>query len=229
MKNLNDPYSFVYYSKNFNKLYFGRDLLGRRSLNLFKDDMDSIIISSLTDPRIGLNWIECDVRQLYEVNLNDSFTVNQHQREFDLKLLRKNNISDADDNNVQDIPLNILNDFSTYLTDAVDRRVRSIPAISNSNDCKVAILFSGGIDCTIVAHLVSKILPSDSPIELINVAFCSTPNASLETIKDTCSKAPDRQTAIESLEELKTIHPNRLFRLVNVDIPPEVSLCIILN
>jgi hypothetical protein len=36
---------------------------------------------------------------------------------------------------------------------------------------KVAILFSGGLDCTVLARLAHDILPSDQVIDLLNVAF----------------------------------------------------------
>lgn len=36
---------------------------------------------------------------------------------------------------------------------------------------RVAILFSGGIDCSLLARLVHDILPKDQTIDLLNVAF----------------------------------------------------------
>lgn len=57
------------------------------------------------------------------------------------------------------------------------------------------------------------------------MAFCATPNASLETVREVCSRAPDRQTALEAVGELEKLHSDREFRLVNVDISTEVCLC----
>lgn len=45
---------------------------------------------------------------------------------------------------------------------------RGMPAGLNS---KLAILFSGGLDCTVLARMAHEILPLDQPIDLLNVAF----------------------------------------------------------
>lgn len=72
---------------------------------------------------------------------------------------------------------------------------------------RIGILFSGGIDCTILAVLTDKLVDSSQPIDLINVSF--------EKINRTTSKkpidynTPDRISARESLEELKRINPKR--------------------
>ena len=42
---------------------------------------------------------------------------------------------------------------------------------NSSNNCKVAILFSGGIDCTVLALLADLYVPKHQPIDLLNVAF----------------------------------------------------------
>ena len=36
---------------------------------------------------------------------------------------------------------------------------------------RVAILFSGGVDCTLLAALSTSFIPLDEPIDLLNVAF----------------------------------------------------------
>jgi hypothetical protein len=38
-------------------------------------------------------------------------------------------------------------------------------------EVKLAILFSGGLDCTVLARMAHEILPLDQPIDLLNVAF----------------------------------------------------------
>ncbi|KAG5497347.1 hypothetical protein JIQ42_03833 [Leishmania sp. Namibia] len=55
----------------------------------------------------------------------------------------------------------------------------------------LCILFSGGIDCTVIAALAHYLLPVETPIELVNVAFGETPE-----------QAPDRVAAFRSMEEL---------------------------
>ncbi|CAH0726032.1 unnamed protein product, partial [Brenthis ino] len=78
------------------------------------------------------------------------------------------------------------------------------------NHCTTGILFSGGLDCTILAFLADKYVPKDQPIDLINVAF--------ETKNNDSYDVPDRITGRESFEELKRTCGSRqwVFREVNV-------------
>ncbi|KAH8272144.1 hypothetical protein KR018_002187, partial [Drosophila ironensis] len=80
---------------------------------------------------------------------------------------------------------------------------------------KVCILFSGGIDCTILALLAHKYIPEDEPIELINVAFqrFSAPS----TCEDIWN-VPDRQTSLISVNELKRLCPHRRWNILNVNV-----------
>lgn len=45
------------------------------------------------------------------------------------------------------------------------------PGLDQEHNVRIAILFSGGLDCTVLARLVHDILPADQHIDLINVAF----------------------------------------------------------
>lgn len=67
--------------------------------------------------------------------------------------------------------------------------------------CTVGILFSGGLDCTILAFLSHKYVPKDQSIDLMNVAFKKDNNSSYEV--------PDRLTGRQSFKELKELFPSR--------------------
>lgn len=69
------------------------------------------------------------------------------------------------------------------------------------NHCTVGVLFSGGLDCTILALLADKYLPTKQSIDLINVAFKKDNNATYEV--------PDRLTGRQSLQELQKLCPTR--------------------
>lgn len=69
------------------------------------------------------------------------------------------------------------------------------------NHCTVGVLFSGGLDCTILALLADKYLPKEQSIDLINVAFKKDENATYEV--------PDRLTGRQSLQELQKLCPTR--------------------
>lgn len=45
------------------------------------------------------------------------------------------------------------------------------PAAKTKSSAKVAVLFSGGLDCTVLARMAHDILPYEREIDLLNVAF----------------------------------------------------------
>ncbi|XP_038210991.1 asparagine synthetase domain-containing protein CG17486 [Zerene cesonia] len=79
--------------------------------------------------------------------------------------------------------------------------------------CTVGVLFSGGLDCTILAYLTDKYVPKDQPIDLINVAF--------KTENCTTYDVPDRITGKISYEELKKNCKSRNWVFREVNIPKE--------
>ncbi|XP_065192445.1 asparagine synthetase domain-containing protein 1-like isoform X2 [Sycon ciliatum] len=95
---------------------------------------------------------------------------------------------------------------------------------------RVAVLFSGGVDCMVLAALAGEYIPPDEPIDLINVAFEQEPKSSLGKAKrgskkpaqvaDDASKlpsydVPDRKTALAGIHELSC---QRLWRFVEVNV-----------
>lgn len=80
---------------------------------------------------------------------------------------------------------------------------------------RVGILFSGGIDCTILAALAQKYIEKDIPIDLMNVAFEKVrKNQSLEINWD----VPDRITGRQSVDELRKLFPERKWNFIEVNI-----------
>lgn len=67
----------------------------------------------------------------------------------------------------------------------------------------IGILFSGGIDCTLIAMLADQYIDEDVPIDLLNVSFekINSPSVNYDT--------PDRISARASLQELQKLCPNR--------------------
>lgn len=102
----------------------------------------------------------------------------------------------------------IVDTLLSCLSDSVKTRVKTQPGLCQDCvvsktqcdlHCTVGVLFSGGLDCTILAALTHQHLPSAESIDLINVAFSKTGHF------DT----PDRVTSRQSCDELRQLFPER--------------------
>lgn len=112
---------------------------------------------------------------------------------------------------------------------ALQLRVGEIPSVPYGQATwpRLAILFSGGLDCTLLARIVHNIVPFDQEIDLLNVAF-ENPRVvqaamgpgdckfSRETPYALC---PDRITGLSSHLELMKVCPDRKWRFVSIDVP----------
>lgn len=112
---------------------------------------------------------------------------------------------------------------------------------------RIAVLFSGGLDCTILARLIHDILPPDAEIDLLNVAFenprainaaarasqlemkkkaSSAPDdehdmiaaRALEVAMSCYELCPDRQTGRKAFKELSNVCAGRVWRFVAVSV-----------
>ncbi|KAF2277333.1 asparagine synthase [Westerdykella ornata] len=94
------------------------------------------------------------------------------------------------------------------------------PFGSSETHSRVAILFSGGLDCTILARLSHDLLPATEPIDLLNVAFENPRiHSKLETGVSPYDLCPDRLTGRASYAELVQTCPNRIWRFVEINVP----------
>ncbi|KAI8095492.1 asparagine synthase-domain-containing protein [Thamnidium elegans] len=64
-----------------------------------------------------------------------------------------------------------IKEFSDELSKAVKNRVADVPYLNSKGHARIAILFSGGLDCICLAALADKHLPVSESIDLLNVAF----------------------------------------------------------
>lgn len=124
---------------------------------------------------------------------------------------------------LQHVPLQqTLQRFDELLQLSVAQRVQCTAPICRKCEgiqcahAKVSLLFSGGIDCSILALLADRYVPRDEPIELINVAFERV--ASVGAATTDMWNVPDRQTAQQSHKELQSLCPTRQWQLLEVNV-----------
>ncbi|EFX74444.1 hypothetical protein DAPPUDRAFT_57150, partial [Daphnia pulex] len=86
---------------------------------------------------------------------------------------------------------------------------------------KVAILFSGGLDSSVLAALTDRVWPENESIDLLNVAFPlrtkSNPTANKFDV-------PDRLTGLQALEELQKLNPSRKWNFCKINVELEELL-----
>lgn len=113
-------------------------------------------------------------------------------------------------------------------------RVLDVPAPPGAGglqaQTRVAVLFSGGLDCTVLARLCHELMPLDQGVDLINVAF-ENPRVAANAQKakggealelsDIYEACPDRMTGRKSFAEIRAVCPGRAFRFVAV-CPPRL-------
>jgi hypothetical protein len=96
---------------------------------------------------------------------------------------------------------------------------------------KIGILFSGGLDSTILAALADEFIPIDEPVDLLNVAFerqkkkgnvsrkpaRKQKHLDLSEEKEGIYLVPDRITGKRALDDLRKLYPNRQWNFVQVN------------
>ncbi|KAH8154286.1 uncharacterized protein LAJ45_02054 [Morchella importuna] len=176
MECVEGPWAMVYWDAVAGRLWYGRDALGRRSLLWRSDEEGRLVVASVGD---GHGWSEVDADGLRWVLVGGGETgVVPWAWEEDVavgsrymkmpfpKLTTSTTDADADSP-----PTSAeIEEFGRILTESVNTRVRDIP-FRGEGDVRLAILFSGGLDCTVLARIVHECLPAGEPVDLLNVAF----------------------------------------------------------
>lgn len=125
-----------------------------------------------------------------------------------------------------------IGDLKLRLQESLVLRIENVPdppGYVQGRDAKIAVLFSGGLDCTLLARLAHDIVPPGEPIDLLNVAFenprvAAAANLSRHQSSSSPSlsiyeKCPDRVTGRSAYLELSQSCPGRDWRFITIDIP----------
>ncbi|CDR87298.1 uncharacterized protein SPSC_00424 [Sporisorium scitamineum] len=174
------PYAFVLLDRIRSKLYYGRDPLGRRSLLLHQSAqlstiaIVSVVSESMLSADAPLTEIGCS--SLWTIDLLNKPTSPQPLPRFTSRftsplLLQELRETDQGSPTPNRSPEQIRQDFLAVLSESVRQRVTDINTDQPADEAHVAILFSGGLDCTTLALLADRYVPPEQPIDLLNVGF----------------------------------------------------------
>lgn len=105
-------------------------------------------------------------------------------------------------------------------TQHVREAIQSSPTGALAEEASVAVLFSGGLDCTILARMCHDLIPLNKPIDLLNVAFENPRiHGKLDPGSSPFELCPDRITGRASHAELIKVCPGRAWQFVEVNVP----------
>lgn len=228
---LRGPWALIFWSPITQRLYFGRDCLGRRSLLIHAVPNSYIAITSVPPadtrygyieiPPVGLAYIDfTDVtKPKIKAHLRPSqpvipTRVRPHESKTVIAGSAANmyvsflpapwlRSSRTKNCREQREDMSPAESAQTLIT-LLEKSVRRRLATNRPGSSyapRFAILFSGGIDSMVLARLLDNEIPSGEPLHLINVAFGDG--------ADALSECPDRRTAIEGLQELRKLSPSR--------------------
>ncbi|UPK99340.1 hypothetical protein LCI18_010275 [Fusarium solani-melongenae] len=228
LRAIEGPFSFIYLDKPAKRLYYGRDRLGRRSL-LIKEGLPFALSSIAERPVEGWSEVEADgcyTLELGEVAAGGMVPV-RYDWTPDTSMVSSIGIfnEEVPQQATRLVPDSAsVQDLHSHLVESLKLRVLDVPLPPKAShtDARVAVLFSGGLDCTVLARLAHGLIPLDQSIDLINVAFenpriaAQFPGCSRDDLYEKC---PDRLTGRSAFAELSRVCPERNWRFVAANVP----------
>lgn len=209
---LDGEFAFTIYDKKEQNICFGRDPVGKRSLAYYLKNEELYISSVQPGFEERSDFIDCDNGSIYQYSFKDKhLEIVEHAVTYNI-----NSNTDKDFKNIEDR----LNKLNNVLIQSIKQRIHNIDPfhIESETDPLYAILFSGGLDCTVIAGLAASISKPETSIDLFNVGF-DNPRTGMKA-----SEAPDRKLAIESWLNLSKQFPSINFNLIEIDIQYEEYL-----
>ncbi|KAK9264046.1 asparagine synthase-domain-containing protein [Lipomyces tetrasporus] len=219
LQSVRGEYAFVYYDSLSKCLWWARDCIGRRSLLVNRCRKDCIALSSLapTHATFRGNWREVPAGEVYKLDLH-TMGIEVVKWSYEPSgSLRYPYLPICHDVSFYQLSYDtVVGELSSTLLAAVRRRVLAIHHAPSTADT-YAILFSGGIDCTLLAYLTAICLRDHTAhVDLLNVAF---ENPRIGGGYNT----PDRILGRQSWQELRSLPALQSsqcdFRFVEINVP----------
>lgn len=203
IRSLDGEFAYVIYQRSTRTISFGRDPVGKRSL-VWSTAGDQLVVASVHPIEDREQYTDCLNGVIYQYNLDThALTMIPNDTHY--------NINPNTDKDLTHISERV-SQLHSVLSRSVAQRLKTIHPLHTSST-PFSILFSGGLDCTVIASLCAQLSPADTSIDLLNVAF-DNPRTGL-----TASEAPDRQLAIQTWLSLCKTHPTTTFNLIEIDVP----------
>ncbi|KAL6242935.1 hypothetical protein RBB50_010035 [Rhinocladiella similis] len=219
------PFAFVFYDAPTATVFYGRDRLGRRSLLINQGDNGSLTLASTStstsDKAAAPSEISTDTIRFLQFS-EKGITQGKLPWAFTLYPINKSlpDIQIATRPSQQSVDGLLKHLRKSLMLRSVDIRDHSHPQMT-ADSAKVAILFSGGLDCTLLARIIHEVLPPGEVVDLLNVAFENPRSlAARGNMQGTAYElCPDRITGRSSFAELCEVCPERKWRFVAINVP----------
>ncbi|CDR95707.1 asparagine synthase, putative [Babesia bigemina] len=194
---LTGSFSIVYVSFRTNTVYVFKDEIGIRSLLWGRHDG----VITVTDVAFGKQTEWYEIPPEFMITIHDEIKVVNRGLTMLQKLCHQSKIA------YSVLTIDDVNHAIQLVYDGIASAVVELCDSRSIRD-RVTILFSGGLDSSLLASMVAQHVKDLECIELVNVAF--KPKV-----------APDRITAICTYEDLTRIYPEVNFKLILVDVETE--------
>ncbi|KAG5370101.1 Asparagine synthetase domain-containing protein [Yarrowia sp. C11] len=214
LQNIKGEYAFVFVDGN--TIWFGRDCIGRRSL-VYRIIEGEFVISSVTDHVVDTTedgWIQCEGGVVYELDV-ETVSIKEHFWGYEDDETKQSLIYPYRKVSHEVIELNehLISDYAAQFRDILSKAL-SVRTVGYE---QISILFSGGIDCALLARLADMHLPPAVSIQLVNVAFQNhRVGEGYET--------PDRVLGRSTYNELQQLSQYDRMVFTEVNVPYEETL-----
>lgn len=209
------PFAFCFLDRARQAMYFGRDKWGRRSLVYGRQSNGLPVVSSIGGSTAC--YSELPVDGVYKIDLSSGVvSCLPWPTPPTFSSLSVAPMFPFANTNAKVSAAAAVEQVALALETSVRARVLASPTAGSDSDMPIGVLFSGGLDSTVLAGLAAKVLDESDAhrkvvIELVNVAF--------QKNEDDHEIAPDRYTALQSYHDLCEVFGSERFRFVTVDAP----------
>lgn len=205
---LNGEFAFIIIDLKLGLVYFGKDFVGKRSL-LYSLNEQSLTISSLAPiDNSKVNYIECESSEIKIFDLKKFSLSSAKYIRPPIKFLPLS----CSDNGQLGSKVGKLHQILHNACLIRQSTIHPLHTIKSQSGALMGVLFSGGLDCTIISALLSENVVGPGAIDLITVGF-DNPRTNLSA-----KESPDRKLSKKSWFHLAKKYPKVSIRLIEINV-----------